>query len=160
MDFHIRRAELRDASALGAILRSIGYFTRINNEPPQVTEERISRHLALCQADESHSVYVAQTTTGEIAGYGAVHWLPYLILPAPEGYVSELFVHAAYQGQGVGSRLLETIKNEAQERGCYRLSLLNFRQRKSYQRQFYAKQGWEERADAANFVLYLPHEVA
>ena len=35
--------------------------------------------LALCQADDSHSVYVAQNPEGEILGYCAVHWLPYLL---------------------------------------------------------------------------------
>jgi len=33
--------------------------------------------------------------------------------------------------------------------------LLNMRKRESYQRNFYQKHGWEERPDAANFVLQL-----
>ena len=33
--------------------------------------------------------------------------------------------------------------------------LINLRKRESYQRQFYAKQGWDERVDAANFILPL-----
>jgi GNAT superfamily N-acetyltransferase len=65
-------------------------------------------------------------------------------------------VRAAHRGQGVGGRILEAIKAEAQRRGCSRLMLLNLRIRESYQRQFYAKQGWEERSEAANFILPLP----
>ena len=59
------------------------------------------------------------------------------------------------RGQGIGSRLLEAVKAEAKRRGCSRLQLVNFRQRESYQRGFYAKAGWEERPDGASFVLYL-----
>jgi hypothetical protein len=50
------------------------------------------------------------------------------------------------------------VKEEAKSRGCSRLSLLNMRDRESYQRAFYAKDGWEERTDAANFVFDLPPE--
>ena len=96
---------------------------------PQTTQERILKHLALCTADNSHLVLVAQVPNGEIAGYCAVHWLPYLILTGPEGYVSELFIKDEFRGQGIGSQLLETIKTEAQNRGCARLMLLNMRKR-------------------------------
>ena len=100
-------------------------------------------------------ILVAQTPGGEIAGYCAVHWLPYLILAGPEGYVSELFIQEQFRGQGIGGQLLNAIKAEAQKRGCSRLMLLNIRTRNSYQRQFYPKHGWEERPDAANFILQL-----
>jgi GNAT superfamily N-acetyltransferase len=152
VDVQIRRASAEDAEALADLLREVGYFARINQEPPETTRERVARHLALAAADRSHSIYVAQGPQGVILGYGAVHWLPYLILAGPEGYVSELFLREAARGQGTGRQLLEVIKAEAVERGCARLNLLNRRDRESYQRQFYAKQGWEEREDMANFV--------
>jgi len=70
-------------------LRELGWFAQIKGESPSVTEERISRHLKLCSVDESHLVLVAENRNGEVIGYVAVHWLPYLILAGPEGYVSE-----------------------------------------------------------------------
>lgn len=152
MDVEIRRARAEDAPAIAELLREIGYFERINREAPETTRERVARHLALCGADGSHSVYVAEGPQGGIAGYGAVHWLPYLILSGPEGYVSELFLREAARGQGIGAKLLEAIKAEAGERGCARLCLLNRKDRESYRRGFYAKQGWEERELMANFV--------
>lgn len=155
MNVQVRKAVAADGPAIADLLRSPGLFARLQAEPLALTQERVSRHLALCAADDSHLVLVAQAPDGEIVGYGAVHWLPYLILAGPEGYVSELFVRDACSGRGIGSRLLEAIKAEAQRRGCARLMLLNMRDRASYQRRFYAKQGWEERADAANFVLRL-----
>ena len=57
--------------------------------------------------------------------------------------------------KGVGRKLLDAIATEARTRGCTRLSLINLRNRESYQRQFYIKAGWQERGEAANFVLQL-----
>ena len=48
-----------------------------------------------------------------------------------------------------------SIRQDAQKRGCSRLSLVNMRQRESYQRGFYKSRGWQERPEAANFILIL-----
>lgn len=155
MDIQIRKATNQDAPGIAELLRTIGLFTHINNETLQETLDHVSRHLGLCRADNSHSVYVVQNLNGEIIGYCAVHWLPYLLLPGPEGYVSELFLRESSRGLGLGGRLLETVQAEARERGCSRLMLLNLRNRESYQRGFYKKQGWEERQEAVNFLLRI-----
>jgi GNAT superfamily N-acetyltransferase len=105
--------------------------------------------------DGSHSVFVAEEPAGKIIGYGSVHWLPYLFMSGPEGYVSELFVSASARGQGIGRELLKVIESEARVRGCQRLSLTNLRNRESYKRQFYLKAGWQERSEAANFIYVL-----
>jgi len=76
-------------------------------------------------------------------------------MAGPEGYVSELFVRDDARGQGVGRQLLRIIEVEARGRGCQRLSLINLRNRESYQRQFYLKAGWHERSEAANFVYAI-----
>jgi GNAT superfamily N-acetyltransferase len=155
MEINIRKVEAADAPAISELLRSLGIFARINAEDSQSTQKHVLDHLTLCMADDSHLVLVAESSRGEIAGYCAVHWLPYLILAGPEGYVSELFIKEGFRGQGIGGQLLDVIKAEAQKRGCSRLMLLNMRERESYQRQFYMKQGWEERPDAVNFVIRL-----
>lgn len=157
MSFQMRPARLDDAGALADLLIDIGWFQRyFDGLPPEDIREQVRQKLELNLADRSHSIYVAEMTKGELVGYAAVHWLPYLFLPGPEGYVSELFVRASVRGQGVGSRLLAQVKAEAVKRGCIRLSLINFRSRESYQRCFYGQQGWEERPDGANFILRLP----
>jgi GNAT superfamily N-acetyltransferase len=155
MDIQIRKATGQDAPVIAELLRTMGLFAHINAETPPATREHVSRHLGLCQADDSHSVYVAQDFNGEIVGYCAVHWLPYLLLPGPEGYVSELFLRESSRGLGIGGQLLETVKAEARERGCSRLMLLNLRDRESYKRGFYRKQGWQERSEAINFLLKI-----
>jgi len=151
----IRQAREDDVAAIADILRSQQTFAHINQELPAQTEQRICRHFKLCAASSSHSIYVTEDSAGRVVGYAAVHWLPYLVLTGPEGYVSELFVHASQQGQGIGTLLLEKVKEEGKKRGCSRLSLLNMRNRESYRRGYYKKVGWEEREKAANFILPL-----
>jgi N-acetylglutamate synthase-like GNAT family acetyltransferase len=155
MDIQIRKAKTTDVAAISNLLRSLALFASINNEEAKSTQQRVQEHFTLCVSDDSHLILVAQTADGEITGYCAVHWLPYLILAGPEGYVSELFIKEEFRSQGIGHGLLEAIKVEAQNRGCSRLMLLNIRNRDSYKRQFYSKHGWEERPDAANFVFQL-----
>lgn len=155
MDFTIRLAQLRDAPALTQLIREIGLFARINNEPPEVTAGYVEQMLTCCLADDSHRVLVAQAADGAIQGYLSLHWMPYLIHSGLEGYISELFIHNTARGQGIGSALLDAAIAAARERGCDRLMLVNIRQRESYQREFYKKHGWEERPDAANFIYTL-----
>ncbi|MGB8213149.1 MAG: GNAT family N-acetyltransferase [Anaerolineales bacterium] len=155
MEIEIRKAEQSDVPAIAKILRELGWFAHITTETPAETQAHIARQLVLCQTDDSHLVFVAEAANGEVVGYVSVHWLPYLIHTGPEGYVSELFINNSSRGQGIGSRLLETVESEAIRRGCTRLALLNMRQRESYQREFYSKHGWEERPQAANFVKVL-----
>ena len=151
MEVIIRKAGIEDAGSLACILGGLGGFAAFEHEDAESSTERVRRHLDLCLADDSHSVYVAETA-GSILGYVSVHWLPYLILAGPEGYVSELFVQEEGHGQGLGTHLLEAVKAEARQRGCSRLMLLNNRGRESYRRQFYTKNGWQERPEMANFI--------
>jgi GNAT superfamily N-acetyltransferase len=154
--YTIRKAHPGHSQALTEFLRGLNWFERMTNEPPEQTAANVARHLEQSLADGSHSIYVAEDQAGKLAGYIAVHWLPCLFLPGPEGFVSELFVRDADRGAGLGSRLLQAVAQEASQRGCYRLSLLNGKYRESYQRRFYEKQGWEERPTMANFVYYMP----
>lgn len=150
----IRRATANDANALGRLLRAVGWWAHLGTEDPSETETRLNGLLQTAERQESHSIYVAEED-GKVLGYAAVHWLSYLFLRGPEGFVSELFVDPEGRGRGVGTKLLAAIQAEAEQRGCVRLSLLNGKVRESYQRGFYTKQGWEERDQMANFVLYL-----
>ena len=155
-NLEIRLATPADVPAIAALLRGLGWFAFINDEATARTETRAKKHLGLCMADDSHTVLVAEDAIGAVLGYAAVHWLPYLMLPGPEGYVSDLFVTEAARGQGLGTRLLEAVRDMAVSRGCSRLMLVNRRTRESYKRGFYRKLGWEERDEFANFVLHLP----
>lgn len=151
----IRPATAADAGAIAAILQDLGWFKHLNALDPAQAASQVARQLALDLAGDSHLVLVAQEPGGQVVAYGAVHWLPYLIKPGPEAYVSELFVREAWRGQGVGGTLLAAMEQKARARGCSQLMLVNSQERDSYRRAFYAKQGWQERPAMANFCRLL-----
>jgi GNAT superfamily N-acetyltransferase len=150
----IRKASPGDASALTEVIRSVEYFTHLIDLPFEEARATVADALERDFACDDHLVLLAENSDGRILGHCAVHWLPYLLFEGLEGYVSELFIHESVRGRGVGAQLLEAVKAEARQRGCMRLSLLNGRQRDSYRREFYKKNGWRER-DMANFVFDL-----
>ena len=151
----LRKVSIDDAGEIAALLKSIGWFEFLNKLSDDRAREHVRIQLQRCLADDSHAAYVAQSDNGETIGYVSAHWIPYLFMCGPEGYVSELFVHDSARAQGVGRQLLAFIEAEAKRRGCHRLSLINLRNRESYQRQFYIKTGWKERVEAANFIRGL-----
>lgn len=155
MAIQIRKASQRDASQLAELLLDIGWFEALNSKPLETVSRQVESRIKQCLADGSHSIYVAQSAIDQLVGYSSVHWLPYLFMNGPEGYVSELFVRSNARGEGVGKQLLQAVEAEARDRGCARLSLINLRSRESYLRKFYAKTGWEERSDAANFIYRI-----
>lgn len=155
MPVQIRPVRPEDADSMVSFLVDLRHFRRLQGRTSESIRPQVREAIGQCLADDSHAIYLAVDDDGQILGYTSVHWLPYLFLPGPEGYVSELFVATAARGQGIGSQLLAVVKEEAARRGCSRLSLLNMRDRESYQRAFYAKDGWDERPDAANFVFEM-----
>ena len=156
MNFTIRSAQFIDCAALADLLREVGWFEFINGKSVAEATVHVEGHLAECLADESHSVYVSVDENARVVGYISVHWLAYLFMPGPEGFISELFVRPTARAEGVGAALLKTVQEDALERGCHRLSLLNGKQRESYERKFYEKHGWEERPGMSNFVYRFP----
>lgn len=148
----LRPAQPDDALALATLLQDIGWFDRFATGHP----DEHAAQLAPLLAPSPHQLQlVACDAQGLLIGYCAVHWLPIAILQGSEGYVSELFIADSARGSGVGSQLLDQVTAAARSRGCRRLRLVNNRQRDSYRRGFYARQGWQEQAQAARFVLDL-----
>jgi len=148
----IRPAVLSDAPLISDLIREVAAeLGWPRPEDPSETESQVAAQLEACLKDpNSHSVLVA-TEAGRVVGYLSVHWLPYLLLPGPVGYVSELFVRTEARSAGCGGALLARAEAEGRARGGFRLELLNKRDRESYRRGFYAKQGWSEREDLAVF---------
>ena len=148
----LRAAQPDDAPALAALLQGIGWFDRFATGHPDAH----AAQLAPLLPPSAHQLQlVACDARGQLIGYCAVHWLPIAILQGWEGYVSELFIADSARGSGVGSQLLDQVTAAARSRGCRRLWLVNNRLRDSYHRGFYARQGWQEQAQAARFVLDL-----
>lgn len=148
----IRNAATYDLPIITDILRETGWFPYMAD--PDKALEQVEDNFLEDALDENHSVLVAEYD-GDVVGYAAVHWLPYLFLPAPEGFISELFVSEYFRGKGIGARLLDEITKRAKERDCARLHLVNGRNRPSYEMRFYHKRGFVERESLANFVMVL-----
>ncbi len=55
----------------------------------------------------------------------------------------------------LGTALMIAIEAEAVKRRCFRISVLNSRERESYKRAFYPGRGYEERAQVASFTKRL-----
>jgi GNAT superfamily N-acetyltransferase len=155
MNTKIRKAKVEDADGIVEILKQAGKSVYSMPTPYVATTEQVAAQIRMCHADKSHTVYVAENDGGRIVGYVGAHWLPYLFLDGPEGYLSELFIDESCRGNSIGTGLLKAVESEARERGCSRLLLLNSRARESYRRSFYRKKGWTEREEAANFVYNL-----
>ncbi len=148
----IRPVKLKDIESIEKILRELKWFDHIKENSKLDTISKIKDHIRFCQRDSCHNVFVAEKDD-EVVGYIAIHWLFYAFLPGPEGYISELFVSEKERGCGIGSLLIEEVKNQAKRKSCSRLMLANNRNRLSYEKGFYKKNGFIEREHIANFIL-------
>lgn len=153
-DSIIRLARLEDAVAIAEIARSVGWFEPLLQVTFEEAQDIIAQRLTCCLSDASHTVLVAERAESGVVGYLAVHWYPHLAR-GNDGYISEVFLHPAETGKGVGGQLLHAVEDYARERHCTRLLLLNRRDRESYQRNFYRKHGWEEIPQGAFFARFL-----
>jgi N-acetylglutamate synthase-like GNAT family acetyltransferase len=154
---NIRKATEADAPAIASLLHMMVELRRILTGPVEATAANVARNLQAAVHSTTTAIYIAETAEGEITGYCAVHWVPFLFLKGGEAYVTELWVRSQESGKGIGTKLLDLITAEARDRGCSRVSLLNGMDSEAYHRQFYAKRGWTERKRMANFIYPLPN---
>jgi GNAT superfamily N-acetyltransferase len=119
-----------------------------------VDRSAIAATLDVFAASTQDCIFVAEVA-GDVAGYVAVHWIPFPMIQGWEAYISDVIVLHSLRGTGIGRLLLETVESEARERGCTRLMLNNSRTAPSFLRRFYPKHGFRERDGFANFVKLL-----
>ena len=92
---------------------------------------------------------------GQVVGYIHGEILTYLLFAGREMLITEVFVMEAARSRGVGQALIAVIEAEAVKEKCFRISVLNSRERESYKRGFYPSLGYEERSQTANFTKRL-----
>ncbi len=109
---------------------------------------------AECIGQLDHEIILASVGE-EVVAYVAVHWVPFPMLGGREAYVSDLIVRADWRGYGLGNRLMNAAEERANEAGCERLMLNNCVAAESFERGFFAKAGFHQRTDFANFVKSL-----
>jgi predicted N-acetyltransferase YhbS len=104
---------------------------------------------------EENALLLVAERKSKVVGYIHGKIVTYLLFAGREMLVSELFVMESVRGQGVGKALLSAIEAEAVSQKCFRISVLNSRERESYKRGFYPSLGYEERTHTANFTKRL-----
>jgi GNAT superfamily N-acetyltransferase len=108
-DIIIRRAQLPDAAAIGALSGELGYPT---------TTEEMERRLRTLDSNDEHAVFVAQDEV----------LLGWIHVSAIESLESALFaeirglvVTASRRDSGIGTRLVEVAEKWANEKQCPRI---------------------------------------
>jgi GNAT superfamily N-acetyltransferase len=131
----IRFAAGRDADQIAALLTQLGY--------PHDRDETVARLLAWT-AEPEGEVLVAEAG-GEVAGFAAVHRVPYFERPGAFARVVALSVDAAYRRAGLGRRLMAAVEAWAAVRGCVDVEVTSLRSRDDAH-DFYAALGYEDRS--------------
>jgi GNAT superfamily N-acetyltransferase len=150
----IRPATADDAGGLADVMVTVGTFQNLPADPA-ARVRHVAGNLSRLLGVAGHDLLVAELADGDLVGYLNMHRQPCLHFATPEGFISELFIHADFRGKGIGGQLLDQAEKLARERGWWRLHLVNNRERDSYRRKFYESRGWTERPPMADFVLDL-----
>lgn len=153
----IRAGTPNDAKGLTELLHAIEDLSQIGKESFETTLARVQKHLERIASSSEHTLLVFEEES-RIVGYINAHWHPMMLTADGEGYISELFIHPEFRSKGIGTALTNRIIEEGRARGCARLSLLNMRNKPSYERGYYTKHDWAERPNAANFIYDLKQE--
>lgn len=145
----IRPLKPSDIAAVMQLHRELGW-----NPAFHADGSTLKQRLEALITEESALLLVAELGD-RVVGYIHGEIVAYLLFAGREMLVSELFVMADARGHGVGKALMNAIETEAVKRKCFRISVLNSRERESYKRGFYPALGYEERSHTANFTKRL-----
>jgi len=145
----IRPLNPSDVTAIMQLHRELGW-----NPAFKADGSTLKQRLEALITEENALLLVAERK-GQVVGYIHGEIVTYLLFAGREMLVSELFVMEKMRGQGVGKALLNAIETEAVHHKCFRISVLNSRERESYKRGFYPALGYEERPHTANFTKRL-----
>lgn len=145
----IRPLRLSDVEAVMQLHRELGW-----NPAFQADGSTLRQRLEGLITEENTLLLVADVNRS-VAGYIHGEIVTYLLFAGREMLISEVFVMEQSRGQGVGKALIAAMEAEAVKRRCFRISVLNSRERESYRRGFYPRLGYEERPHTANFTKRL-----
>lgn len=76
---NFRQAGSDDASTIAAVLHDSD-LQSIRGESPETTAENVAGNLQQVMDGESSAVFVAETSDNQLAGYCAVHHVPFVFL--------------------------------------------------------------------------------
>lgn len=130
----IRPVQENDYSQLPALISELGYSPG----------SRLQEIFLQIINSSSMGILVAESGIGQIEGFLSYSLKPQLRLNGCSMEIDELIVSSSSRGKGIGALLLKAIKEIAVEKRCSRITLNTNRERESYQRDFYKKNGFIE----------------
>jgi ribosomal protein S18 acetylase RimI-like enzyme len=145
----IRPLREADLDAVMKLHRELGW-----NPAFRADGSTLRQRLSVLINEENALLLVAERDS-DVVGYIHGEIVTHLLFAGSEMMISEVFVMAEARGQGVGRALIEVMETEAVKQRCFRISVLNSRERESYKRGFYPSLGYEERAGTAVFIKRL-----
>jgi len=155
MSFVVRRARQNDAAALPAIERSAAELFRTDPTLAWLADTDVASAAQHRQAIDNAHVWVAETTSAQLAGF--IRALDF----DNQLHIEELSVSLAFQGQGVGRRLVLTAIEHARHEQLRAVTLTTFRD-VPWNAPFYQRMGFVEVAPgehAAHLLDALQKEI-
>lgn len=148
-DIKIRPLQRQDIDAVMKLHRELGW-----NPAFKADGSTLLQRLKALITEENALLLVAEIDK-RVIGYIHGEMITHLLFAGREMYISEVFVMEKHRGSGVGRALVSAIETEAVQQRCFRISVLNSRERESYQRGFYPSMGYDERTQTALFTKRL-----
>ncbi|MHB8453781.1 MAG: GNAT family N-acetyltransferase [Acidiferrobacterales bacterium] len=148
-EIKIRPLQQSDVGAIMLLHRELGW------NPAFKADGSTLRQRLESLTEEDNALLLVAELSGSVVGYIHGEIVTYLLFAGREMLISEVFVMENARGQGVGKALIAAIETEAVRRKCFRISVLNGRERESYKRGFYPSLGYSERPHTAIFVKRL-----
>jgi GNAT superfamily N-acetyltransferase len=145
--FSIRHAVESDVESAHTMIAALGY--------PDIKQADFKQAFAEVLEHKDSRILLAETADGQIIGLMTISYRPQLRLAGMLVCIDELVIADSARGIGIGGAFLKEVKRFAAEMGAQRLELHTNRERVSYQRAFYVKNGFSESNSA---VLRLDKE--
>lgn len=129
MTIHIRSAVPEDRERIRPLQKEIaelhheGRPDLFRTEARYFTDETFAQRLS----DPNHTVYIAETEDGQVAGYAFAWVIAYREHPTYVDfdvfYIDDICVLKAFQNQGIGKALMTCCREKAQALGCKMMDL-------------------------------------
>lgn len=145
----VRPATEKDCLAAYSLIAELGY--------PGLSRARFAETFRAVLAHPSMMLIVAEDEAMEIIGLASLSSKPQLRLTSPMVTIDEFVIADRARGRGIGRELLKAVEAMAKKLGARRLELETNRERESYRRGFYVKNGFIE---ANSAVMRIDYELA
>lgn len=129
MNINIRTAVIEDCKRIRPLQKEIADLHHKGRPDLFKTEARYFAKEAFAERinDPKHTIYIAETDNGEVAGYAFAWIISYRNHPTYIDfdcfYIDDICVLKSYQRNGIGRRLFECCKAKAQEQKCKTIEL-------------------------------------